>query len=128
MANVFISHRGADGATAERLAVGLRAGGHSVWFDPWEIRVGDSIVEKMNAGLEGASYLVLCYSATGVLAPWMSREWMSALAMQLNGHGVRLLPARLTGGQPPALLADIRYADLVSDWATGLADLLRAII
>jgi hypothetical protein len=82
----------------------------------------------MNAGLEGASYLVLCYSATGVLAPWMSREWMSALAMQLNGRDIRLLPARLTGGQPPALLADIRYADLVSDWATGLADLLRAII
>jgi hypothetical protein len=82
----------------------------------------------MNAGLEGASYLVLCYSETAVLAPWISREWMSALARQLNGDGIRLLPVRLTGGQPPALLADLRYADFVHDWATGLADLLRAIV
>jgi len=63
-----------------------------------------------------------------VLAPWMSREWMAALAMQLNGHSIRLLPVRLTGGQPPALLADIRYADLVTDWDTGLAELLRALV
>jgi hypothetical protein len=99
-----------------------------VWIDVWEIRIGDSILEKMNAGLEGASYLVLCYSATGVLAPWMSREWMSALAMHLNGRGIRLLPVRLTGDEPPALLADVRSADLVTDWAVGLADLLRAIV
>ena len=128
MSAVFISHRGTDALAAERLGTDLRERGHVVWFDAWEIRVGDSIVEKISSGLEGISHLVLCYSEAGVLAPWMSREWMAALAMQLNGHGIRLLPVRLTGGQPPALLADIRYADLVADWDTGLAELLRALV
>ncbi|HEX3527250.1 MAG TPA: toll/interleukin-1 receptor domain-containing protein [Thermoanaerobaculia bacterium] len=128
MAAVFISHLGADALAAERLGRDLRERGHVVWLDAWEIQVGDSIVEKINSGLAGTSHLVLCYSAAGVPAPWMSREWMAALAMQLNGHAIRLLPVRLTGGQPPALLADIRYADLVTDWDTGLAELLRALV
>ena len=56
----------------------------------------------------------------------MGREWMSALARQLNGHGIKLLPVLLTGGEPPAILADVKYADLVKNWSRGIAELLRA--
>jgi hypothetical protein len=127
MAKVFISHRGPDMAEAESLANEVRAAGHSVWLDKWDIRVGDSLVERIDAGLSDASYLVLCYSDSGVTAPWMSREWMSALAQQLNGKKIKLLPVRLTGGDPPAILADVKYADLVADWAGGVTALLCAI-
>lgn len=127
MPNVFISHRLSDAAPAERLATEIRAAGHQVWLDTWEIALGDSIIERMNEGLTGATYVVVCYSDAGVTSAWMGREWMSALARQLNGAGVKLLPVRLTGGQPPAILADIRYADLVADWGRGVAELLRAI-
>ena len=96
-------------------------------LDEWNIGLGDSIVERMDEGLAGATYVVVCYSSSGVTSPWMGREWMSALARQLNGHGVKLLPVRLTGGNPPAILADIKYADLVKDWPKGLSELLRAI-
>lgn len=127
MANVFISHRRSDVGEAERLADEVRNAGHKVWFDEWEIGLGDSIVERMNKGLTGAAYLVLCYSSEGVTSPWIGREWMSALARQLNGHGVKTLPVLLTGGEPPAILADLRYADLVKNWSGGVAELLRAI-
>jgi hypothetical protein len=127
MASVFISYRSADAALAERLAEEVRAAGHDVWLDQWEIGVGDSIIRKMNEGLSGAAYLVLCYSSQDVLAPWISAEWMSTLARQLNGEGVKILPVRLSGGKPPAILADVRYADLVMDWDGGVAELLRAI-
>ena len=124
---VFISHRKQDVALAEQLAEEIRQAGFQVWFDEWNIRIGDSIVERINTGLENARYLILCYSDAGVLSPWMSREWMSALARQLDGYGVRVLPARLSGGEPPAILADIKYADLVQDWGRGVADLLQAM-
>ena len=61
------------------------------------------------------------------MAPWMGREWMSSLARQLNGHGVKLLPVLLTGHDAPAILADLKYADLVTDWSQGVTELLRAI-
>ena len=127
MANVFISHRGQDVLEANRLAGEVRSAGHDVWLDEWRVDVGDSLVGRINEGLTGATYLVLCYSAAGVTSPWMSREWMSALSRQLNGYAISVLPVRLTGGQPPAILDDIKYADLARDWAGGLRDLLRAI-
>lgn len=127
MANVFISHRKADDQEAEQLANQIRAAGHQVWLDEWAIGLGDSIVEKMNEGLEGATYVVVCYSSSGVTSAWMGREWYSALARQLNGAGVKLLPVRLTDGGPPAILADLRYADLVKDWSKGVTELLKAI-
>jgi nucleoside phosphorylase len=124
---VFISHRKQDVALAERLAVEIRQAGFQVWFDEWNIHIGDSIVERINTSLENTRYLIVCYSDAGVLSRWMSREWMSALARQMDGCGVRVLPVRLSGGAPPAILADIKYADLVQDWARGVADLLRAM-
>jgi hypothetical protein len=126
MANVFVSHRGADHLEAERLGTDLRDMGHCVWLDAWELRVGDSIVEKIDSGLSGAGYLILCYSDAG-LSPWMGREWMSALVRQMEGADVRLLPVKLTGGAPPTILADIKYVDLVADWAAGLDALCAAI-
>jgi TIR domain len=128
MANVFISHRGADAAEAEKLASEVRRRGHEVWLDIWKIHIGDSIVARINEGLSDSSYFVLCYSGAGTLAPWMSREWMSALARQLNGEGIRVLPVLLTGGGPPAILADIRFADLTTDWQGGINALCSSIV
>jgi TIR domain len=127
MANVFISHRKKDDAPAEKLAAAIRAAGHQVWFDEWEIGIGDSVVEKMNEGLEGSAYLILGYSDVGVGTPWISREWYSALARQMNGVGVKILPAVLTGGGSSAILADIKYANLTKDWDDGVRQLLKAI-
>lgn len=126
MAKVFISHRGADAILAERLAEEIRAVGHGVWLDTWEISVGDQIVERMNAGLSESNYLVLCYSCHG-MAPWMNIEWASALSAQLNGKNVKVLPVRLSGAEAPAILEGTKYADLTSDWKSGVADLLQAI-
>jgi hypothetical protein len=98
-----------------------------VWLDEDEVRPGDSIIEKMDSGLLDADVLVLCYSSIGVSSPWTSREWMSALARQLESAGIRVIPVRLAGGAAPAILADIRYADLSTDWNRGLTDLLRAL-
>jgi len=125
--NVFISYRRSDFNAAERLAIEIRKHGHQVWLDEWKVNLGDSIVARMNEGLEAADYVVMCYSSSGATSPWMSREWMSALARQLEGHKVRLLPVVLTGGDPPPILADIVYVDLVKDWSNGVAKLLVAI-
>ena len=126
MPNVFISHRKDDAEQAEQLATEVRDAGHEVWFDEWKIDLGDSIVERVDEGLEGSNYLVLCYSSSG-MSPWVNREWMSVLARQLCGHGVKVLPVLLTGGKAPAILADIKYGDFTQDWSKGVSELLRAI-
>lgn len=128
VAKVFVSHHKSDAEEARRLSRALLAAGHDVWFDEWEIEPGTSIVSGIDRGLVQSQYVIVCYSRDSVGSPWMNREWMSTLARQLSEHSVRILPVRLTGAlAPPALLADIRYADLVADWDRGLAELIRAI-
>ena len=127
MANIFVSHRGSDAAEAERLASDLAKGGHRVWLDVWDIHVGDSVVARIDEGLAGANYFVLCLSEDGVYNPWMSREWYAALARQLSGHSIMLLPIRLTGGAPPAILSDIRYADATVNYDAAVNEILTAI-
>jgi TIR domain len=128
VAKVFISHRGADIALAERLASDLSLkGNHQVWLDAWNINVGDSIVARINDGLAAEVSLVLCLSAIDT-SPWMDAEWMSALARKLNGEKVKLLPVRLSGGKLPPILGDLKYADLTVDWDRGVAVLLKALL
>ncbi|MGK5682332.1 toll/interleukin-1 receptor domain-containing protein [Actinoplanes sp. URMC 104] len=127
MAEAFVSYRLADAPAARRLAEEVRNAGHEVWFDEWRIDLGDSIVERISTGLSATAYLILCYSSSGVESPWMSREWMSTLARQLDGQPVKILPVRLTGNAVPAILADIKYADLVRNWDAGIRQLLAAI-
>nr|WP_042179657.1 toll/interleukin-1 receptor domain-containing protein [Kibdelosporangium sp. MJ126-NF4]CEL13945.1 hypothetical protein [Kibdelosporangium sp. MJ126-NF4]CTQ88314.1 hypothetical protein [Kibdelosporangium sp. MJ126-NF4] len=127
MAAVFVSYRSTDHIEAERLAVDLRGHGHQVWLDTWELRPGDSVVQKMDEGLAAARYLVLCCSTNSSASPWQSREWMSALHRQVSGKGVTLLPVILTGGAAPAILADIKHVDLTADWAEGVRALLSVM-
>lgn len=127
MPKVFICHRTDDKTVAEQLANQISAAGHHVWLDLWSIGVGDSIVAEIDKGLSATNYLVLCYSKSGP-SDWTDREFHSTLHRQLSGHPVKILPARLSGGKPPTILADIRYADFVEDWNKGLTDLLKAIV
>jgi hypothetical protein len=127
MAEIMISHRTADTFMAENLAKEIEQAGHVVRLDSSELNVGDSITEWMNSAVSNVQYVVLCYSVHGVESPWIIREWASTLARQLQGKGVRILPVILTGGDAPALLADIKTADLTRDWARGIGELLRAI-
>jgi hypothetical protein len=45
---VFMSHTSSDKPFVARLAADLARIGVGVWYDSWEIRGGESIVEKIN--------------------------------------------------------------------------------
>jgi hypothetical protein len=108
MANIFLSHHDPDASVVEQLVNELRYSGHHVWFDEWEINVGDSIVERIEQCLNGMNYLVLCYSASG----------MSTLARQLSGSPVKTFPVLPSGGGPPAIVMG-RKVWLFSDTPKG---------
>lgn len=126
MPKVFISHRTADLDLARKLSSDLKARGHDVWLDDEEILAGDSIVAQVEDGLAGSGYVVLCLSIDGP-SEWTDREWMATLARRLRGIDVKLLPVFLSGGTLPAILADIKYVDLTSDWDHGVDILSLAI-
>jgi predicted nucleotide-binding protein len=74
MRTVFISYSSKDRDFAERLATDLRASGAGVWFDQWEIKVGDSITQKINDGIHDNDYLAVVLSPDSVASHWVRKE------------------------------------------------------
>lgn len=72
--DLFLSHSSKDKAVAQPLAERLRKDGLKVWFDEWEVKPGDSILAKIEEGLEHSRVLVLSMSAHAFGSDWAQLE------------------------------------------------------
>jgi TIR domain-containing protein len=59
---VFLSYAQADKDVALSIAAALRGSGLHVWFAEWELAQGDSIAERVDAGLASSDVLVVLLS------------------------------------------------------------------
>jgi hypothetical protein len=124
---VFLSYASADRAQAARIAESIRQQGWQVWFDDWEIRVGDSIVDKIEDGILRSSYLVLLLSKASVRSRWVKEEINATLMRQLGDHDITLLPVLLEECDIPLLLRSRKYADLRHSFTKGVGLLIEAV-
>ncbi|HEV7571786.1 MAG TPA: toll/interleukin-1 receptor domain-containing protein [Thermoanaerobaculia bacterium] len=122
----FVCHASEDKNAARELATLMRSMGASVWLDEWEIRVGDSIVEKIGEALGNATHLIVLLSKHSVTRPWVRKEFSAALMRQLSDNSIRVLPVRLEDCEIPSILADIRYADASRGVRSVVTELERA--
>ena len=125
---VFISYNHADQVFVKKLARDLQKAGLSVWWDEWEVKVGDSIIEKVSNGITTSAHLMVILSPSSVNSSWVQREVSSALMEQLaREKGITILPVLLKDCDIPILLKDIRWADFRKSYKAGKAELLRAL-
>lgn len=74
MINVFISHSHKDKMVARTLAKKLNQYGIYTWIDEAEIKIGDSLIEKIRDGLDKVDYLIALISANSVESEWVKKE------------------------------------------------------
>src|SRR5688572_21863802 len=91
-AKVFLSHTSADKVFVRRLAGDLKAHRVGVWLDEWEMRVGDSLTERIQQGIEESAYLAVVLSPRSVDSAWVRRELSAAFAAELERRRVFVLP------------------------------------
>ncbi|HEY9405055.1 MAG TPA: toll/interleukin-1 receptor domain-containing protein, partial [Pyrinomonadaceae bacterium] len=126
--NIFISYNHQDKDFAGRLACDLKAAGLSVWWDQWEIKVGDSIIQKVSDGISGSAHLIVVLSPSSVKSDWVKREVGSALWRQLSTEkDIVPLPVLIADCEIPVLLCEIKYADFRQDYKAGFDDLLEVL-
>jgi hypothetical protein len=109
--HAFICYASEDRNWARELAAAISQMGAHVWLDEREIRVGDSIVRRINDALGVVSHVVVILSKNSVRKPWVQHELSSALMLQLSKKRITVLPVRIDDCEIPAILADIKYAD-----------------
>jgi hypothetical protein len=125
---VFLCHSSSDKLFVDRLASDLEKVNVGVWYDKWEIKVGDSLIEKMQEGLKNNDYLSIILSPESVNSEWVRRELNSALVKEIKEKKIFVLPCLLRNCSIPTFLAEKRYADFRDSYEDGFTDLLLAII
>ncbi len=87
----FISHASEDKDDIVRdLAKALRNSGFEVWYDEFELKVGDSLRKKIDYGLSNANYGIVIISPSFVKKNWTEYELNGMVAREMNGHKVIL--------------------------------------
>lgn len=89
--NFFISHASEDKDDIVRdLAEALRNSGFEVWYDEFELKIGDSLRKKIDYGLSNANYGIVIVSPSFVKKNWTEYELNGMVAREMNGHKVIL--------------------------------------
>ena len=73
MAKVFLSHSSKDRVVADKIAKSLSLSGIDVWYDTWEIRVGNSISHEIQKGLKEADFIVVILTKNSVKSGWVQK-------------------------------------------------------
>jgi hypothetical protein len=90
--DVFICHASEDKIEFVRpLALALQKAGVKVWYDEFEIKLGDSIVSKIEKGLANSRAGILVISEASIEMGWPVFEANTIKQLHI-ASGVRLIP------------------------------------
>ena len=127
-ASIFISYSHDDKQLARALYERLKARGHMVWIDEQELRVGDSLIERISTALADIDFFLALVSPAAAHSRWCQKELALAVSGELNRRGMRVMPLRVDGAEMPAALGDQLYLEVsLDDVDTAVERLLRDI-
>lgn len=90
--DVFISHASEDKDVVVRpLAAALMAEGLNVWYDEFELRIGDSLRRKIDQGLANSRVGLVVLSHSFIAKGWTNYELDGIVTRSISGEQV-LLP------------------------------------
>jgi len=129
MSSIFLSHSHTDKPFARRLASDLRRYGHIVWIDEAEIKVGDSLIEKIRDGIDRVEYVLAIISENSISSRWVQKELDLASNREIEEDRVVVLPAILNDVELPGFLKGKCYADFrrETNYNDSLARLLERL-
>jgi hypothetical protein len=122
---VFISHASKDKNFVNRLVSDLAAHGVPIWYDKFDVRLGDSIPGKISSGISEAKYFLIVLSPAAVKSKWGQEELNAALMRQVASAGTFPLPVLVEDCEVPPLLGHRRFADFREGYEAGLEELLE---
>jgi 5'-deoxynucleotidase YfbR-like HD superfamily hydrolase len=125
--DIFLSYSSKDKAAVEKLAQDLKDAGAKVWFDSWEISIGDSITKSVATGLVNSKYLGIWITTNALNSGWVEKEWTSRLKDEIEKGHVIVLPLLAEKCELPFFLQDKLYADFTNDYDSAFTNLLSTI-
>jgi len=89
----FLSYGWEDRELARKIAEGLQVNGIETWWAEWEIRAGDSIRRKIDAGLGECTHFIVLLTPTSITRPWVNEEIDAGFMRKVSAKS-RFIPLR----------------------------------
>lgn len=127
--SIFLSHSHQDRESVRELASDLACRGVRVWYYEAEIKVGESLMEKIGAAIQEMNFLGVVLTKNSVCSDWVRLELEIAIAKAMNEKSFIILPLLFENCQIPLFLSGRKYADFrnVSEYYTGLDQVLISL-
>lgn len=109
-----MSHNHAQKALARLLAMTLTSLGEGVWLDDWEIASGESLTQRVAAGLGSADVFIVLWSQEASKSEWVRLEVDTYVQRIATDSSLRLVPIMLDDTPLSKVISDykgIRYRD-----------------
>ena len=127
---VFVSHASEDkDRFVVEFARRLRENGVDAWLDQWEMKPGDSLVDKIfEEGLKEARAVIVVLSKVSVQKPWVREELNTSVVNRIS-RGTRLIPVVIDDCEVPESLRSTLWqkVDVLADYDQILQRILSAI-
>jgi len=125
--SVFISYAHEDKTFVETLGANLFKRNFHIFIDRWELKVGDSLLDHIQAELKDCSFVCCVLSKASISSEWCRREINAGLMRELSERRTVLLPLLIEDCEIPPFLKDKVFADFRNDYESGLDELLNAL-
>lgn len=86
--DLFLSHASEDKPYVVPLAAELTTRGYRVWLDSTELKLGDSLTEKIDEGLANSRFGIVILSTHFFAKQWPKRELSGLVAREMLGARV----------------------------------------
>ena len=124
---VFLSHSSFDKEIVVSVALDLKEKGIDTWLDAFDILPGESIIDKINIGLNECDYILVFISKNSNASNWVKKEWETILWDEINSNKVKVIPIKLDDSEVPKILQTKKYIDFSKDYRIGIYELISAL-
>lgn len=111
--NIFLSHNSANKDTVRALAMLLAGEGINLFFDEWDIRLGDPLMGTIERGLYDADVFIIVWSDAASRSNWVDVELQTFLRRRIDKNTLRVIPLMLDETPLPPLLANYAGMNLM---------------
>ncbi|EJG0889558.1 TPA: toll/interleukin-1 receptor domain-containing protein [Vibrio parahaemolyticus] len=127
--SIFLSHNHTDKEFVRKLARDLENHNVKCWLDEAEMKIGDSLIQKIREGIDNVEFFAVILSPSSINAPWVVNELDVAMNFQISGKPIKVLPIMLKDCEPPGLLVGKLYGNFMdeSDYIESFKKLLNTM-
>jgi hypothetical protein len=129
MPSIFMSHNSKDKPFVRRLSNRLAKAGLVVWLDEAQLKIGDSILNKISKAISEVDFVAVVISKNSLESNWVKKEISLTLTKEITDSKPIALPVIIDNCDIPFELSDKLYADFrdPAEFDNQFAKLLEAM-